>query len=71
MENTPEFRNTQPLHFPRAILSGAIVPFYISAPLTPAEITVEKIIHRVEVEATRPAYLRALAGALGALGGVA
>lgn len=49
---------------PRAILASAILPYFVTEPLTRREVAVEKIIHKVEVEATRPSWQRALAGAL-------
>ena len=68
MENTPKNNTLQPWYFPRAILAGPIFPFHISASLTPAEITVERLAYQTEVEAARPAWQIALAAELCALG---
>lgn len=54
---------------PRSILGSAILPFFLSVRLSPAEIAVERLIHEIEVEAARPSWHRALAGALVALAG--
>ena len=71
MQNTPKNNGVQPPLLPRAILGGAILPFFLSEPLTPAQITIERLAFAAEVEATRPAWQIALAGALAALGGAA
>ena len=55
---------------PRCFLGVPLLPFYISEPLTPAEITIEGLAFAAEVAATRPSWQIALTGALTALGGV-
>ena len=55
--------------YPRAIFTKPIWPAFFSETFTTLEVATEKLIHEIEVEATLPAHIRALAGALAALGG--
>ena len=66
MKRTPE--NKFPQH-PRCILTAAapILPYFVTAPLSPLEIIVEKLAYAAEVSASRPAWQIALVGALAAL----
>ena len=68
METIPKYDDAQPPFLPRTILAGPIFPFFISAPLSPAEITIERLAFTAEVAAARPAWQIALAAALCALG---
>lgn len=68
MENTPKFSSAQPPLLPRAILDGALLPFFISEPLSPLEVAVERLAYAAEVEAARPSHIIALTAALRALG---
>ena len=69
MQNTPKFSGAQPPVLPRAILAAALLPYFIDAPLSAREITIERLVFETEVQATRPSHILALAGALAALGG--
>ena len=50
-------------------MGAAILPYFITAPLTPIEASVERLGYVVEVSALRPAWQIALVGALAALEG--
>ena len=54
---------------PRHALVAPLLPFFLTEQFSPAEITVERLAFAVEVEASRPSWQIALAGALVALDG--
>ena len=45
---------------PRCALASALVPFVITASLTPVEIKIEQMAYAAEVAASRPAWQYAL-----------
>ena len=65
MEHTP---NKSPPQWPRFALAVPLLPYLQTVSLTPREVIVERLAYAAEIEASRPSWQIALAGALAALG---
>ena len=49
---------------PRRALAAQLYPFFLTEKLSPVEAATARLIFDIEIEATRPNWHRALAGAL-------